>query len=207
MAATFVELTMRGTVTRSSGGDEIVSNVFHYVCLPGASTLSPANVAAAFNAKMGGSVPAVLSDTYISIETLYRNLMSPLNPVIITAVIADGVVTGDRLPLMSSAVIRLKCADRGKRFRGSKHLAPLAESQTLLDELTAGVLVTMGTVGTAFSTTFTDSDGNVWNPIVLSRTYSNLTALTPTFVFSLVNGFIVNKTVGTMRRRKEKTSI
>jgi len=206
MPATIVEITMRGSVPKSNGSEEIVSNVFHYSCEAGAGTLVPANVIAIFDTTVCAFIGPLLSVEYTALATTFRNLMSPLNPVVEGALGTDGAVTGDRLPLNTAATVRLRCADRGKRFRGSKHFAPISEDDTLLDELKAATLATWTTQCAQFIASLTDANGNLWVPIVLSRTYSNLTALTPSFVYSRITSATINKIIGTMRRRRERVA-
>jgi len=121
-----------------------------------------------------------------------------------------GTRTGDRLPLFNAACIQCRSDARGRSYRGSKHFAPVSESDTTDDTLTGAGLTNWQTLAAALDPSalfLTGLNGSVWQFVILSPTLSNLTANPSIFTFSTVianGGTILNAKVGTMKRRKSR---
>lgn len=119
-----------------------------------------------------------------------------------------GAVTGDRLDTFTAAYLLFRTGLRGRNFRGSKHLAPMSESDvTTPDEdiWNSGALTRLAAINTALLAGMTDSTGNNWVFTILARKLST-TRTNPTNVITNdVTSALVNKRTGSMIRRKVKS--
>ena len=66
----------------------------------------------------------------------------------------------------------------------------------------AGALGRLGTIAAAILAGFTDANGNIWKPIVVSQKKSQLRNNPTTVTFADINQVLVNKRVGSMRHRR-----
>jgi hypothetical protein len=130
-----------------------------------------------------------------------------LDPYLIVTRTSVGAQGGDWLPSFNAATLQLRTGLRGKSYRGSKHFGTIAESDTTNDELTSGALTRWATMITAYLAGITDSDGNTWLPIVWSRLLSNMSSVPTVIVANQVTSCRINKTLGYMRHRKQKTVV
>jgi hypothetical protein len=99
----------------------------------------------------------------------------------------------------------LRGTQRGKNFRGGKRLCPVATAFALKDELSAAGITAAALVNGYIAATLTTANGSTMIPFVLSRNLSQLRVNPTTIVGSDLISVLTNKTLGTMRRRKEKT--
>lgn len=120
-----------------------------------------------------------------------------------------GSIAGDSEATDVAAYLLLRTALRGRSYRGSKHLAPMSESDTTTgtDDLwNAGCLARLATIAAALVAGFTDSTGNVWVPSILSRRPPAQYSVNPTTVVANdVVSCAVNKRIGSMNHRKVKS--
>jgi len=120
-----------------------------------------------------------------------------------------GSIAGDSMPTDQAAYLLFRTALRGRSYRGSKHLAPMSETDTTVasdDLFNAACLARLATIAAAFVAGFTDSTGNVWVPCILSRRPPAQYSINPTTVVSNdVTSVLVKKTVGSMLHRKVKS--
>ena len=123
-----------------------------------------------------------------------------------------GAIAGDSLPLDQYHYQLWRSASRGKSYRGNKKFGPVSESNTThgADDLfNAAFLVLSGLVATAVLANLTDSDGNVWAPIILSkntRLGAQYRSDKPISIFGTqVASILLAKRVGTMKKRKVQT--
>jgi hypothetical protein len=120
-----------------------------------------------------------------------------------------GAVAGDGMPSFCTAYLLLRTGLRGKSYRGSKHFAPLSESDTTIageDILNAAALTRFGAVKTDLLAGFTDASGNVWRLQIFSKTLSQILTNPTTVVVNTVNAILINKRIGRMKRREVKSS-
>jgi hypothetical protein len=120
-----------------------------------------------------------------------------------------GSITGDSMPTDQAAYLLLRTALRGRSYRGSKHFAPMSESDTTVasdDLFNAACLTRLATIATAFLTGFTPAAGEPWIPVILSRRPPAQYSVNPTTVVTNdVVSILVKKTVGSMLHRKVKS--
>jgi hypothetical protein len=115
-----------------------------------------------------------------------------------------GAVAGDSLPTANAVFILFRTGLRGKNFRGGKHFGPLSESDTTTgtdDVLNAGSLALWATVTAALFANLNDSNGNVWVPVVFSRSLSQTRVNPTTIVRNFVASVNINKRVGRLKKR------
>lgn len=206
----FIEFLYRGHSVESDGSTQQIINQLHFV-----KTFSlgvPTNLISVYNLVTGvldAPLSAALSVTYVADNVTLRAMDSPLNLAVPMLNQVVGAVTGDRLPSFNSVVTRKYTNARGRSFRGSNHWAPIAESQTLLDNLTAGGQTLWDAVATALATFvgLVDGDGNAWSLFVLSRLKSDLLANPSLFTGATILNSTANALLGTMKRRKSGVGV
>jgi hypothetical protein len=113
-----------------------------------------------------------------------------------------GAITGDRLQTFAAAYLLLRTGLRGRSYRGSKHFGPMSESDIGDDVWNAGALTRLDTIATAMTTTLTDSTGNQWKLVILSRNLSQLETNPTVVTTNDVTQILRRETIGTMRGRK-----
>lgn len=201
----FVEIAVIGHVVNNDGiTNKNIVNVYHYRRSAGGVVPSNANVEAAFAALIKPNYAACLSVALVGDDVRTRFLDDPSFPVAPSGDTFPGGLSGDNAPTCESAYVKVRSNIRGKNYRGSKHFSPIAESSTLNQELTITAIGLFSALAVALFTNFTDADGNVWRPIILSRTLSNLTTSPASITYGDVIFAQASKTIGTMRHRKEK---
>lgn len=200
------EIAAFGTAAAEGGGVKTFVNVYHFQRTSPSGTLVKANVEAGFNSSITPPTLAALSVDYTQTYNTCRMLDDALDLAITVPRTGVGARTGDRLPDFASACLRLYTATRGRFARGSKHVGPVAESDTLGDTLVSGALTRFRAIGTYIVSGFTDSDGNVWQSVVVSRLPPAQYKINPCTIRSYqVTSTLLNLTVGTMKRRKVKS--
>ena len=208
MASTSIlaEISAFATAVAEGGGVKTFVNVYQFQRTSPAGTLDKSHVESAFNTAINPSVLAALSIDYTQVYDTVRMLDDALD--IPTVVVRSGVGarTGQRLPDFNAATLRLNSATRGRFARGSKHYGPVAESDSLGDALEAAAVTRFKAIGTAILAGFTDSDGNVWLPVVVSRKAPAQYKTNPCVIRSYqITSTVLNSTLGTMRRRKVRS--
>jgi hypothetical protein len=180
--------------------------VFHYHRSLGSTNPSLATIGADFAANVCSVIMPLLNVRCTGAIADMRPLDDALvMPVEVTPSLDAGAVTGDPLSAALAAVVQLFTPARGRSFRGRKHFGGLSESDTDGgDELKASVITSWAAVESACAVTISDGGGNNFNPCVLSPTLSQIFASTPIFTGCDVNSAVLNKILGTMRRRKER---
>jgi hypothetical protein len=198
-----IEIIVKGTSPPSSGGTRNIWNVFHYR-LSGGTLDGMAQLLGDFETKVFSFVSAQLSADYTGVSLQGRLVDDATSQFVVSGTPANGAIALPRLPNEVSVVLPLQCVNRGRSFRGSKHFAPVPSSSVLKDELTAGAVTAWGVVATKVGSPFTSITGT-YQPIVLSRILSQLKTNPTSLIGSDVSSALLNKTIGTMRKRKEKT--
>jgi len=130
-------------------------------------------------------------------------LDDPLDPYDTATLTTPGGVSGDSVPSLNNAYLKLSSGLRGGSNRGAKHLGPIAESSTLLDELNSGELTLLGTFVTAFLTGFTAADGFSYLPFIVSQTKSKFNPTTANVVGVTCTGVTINSILGRVTRRAQ----
>lgn len=157
----------------------------------------------AFKSAILVPLKACLSVSYVTDFADVRWLDDPLDPYTTSALAASGTVSGDSVPSLNNAYLKLTSGLRGQSNRGAKHLGPIAEASTLLDELNSGELTLLATFVTAYLAGITASDGFSYLPFIVSQTNSRFDP-THADVFGVnVTGVTINSVLGKMNRRAQ----
>jgi len=205
---TVAEIVVRQEMTFGAATVKTMLNVFHFRRTNTPAAANKGNVAGAFSAQVVTPwlllVNAALKVATISVRWL-DDVEDQYNDTTVNNV---GNVAGDPLSMHSAAMLHFKTGLRGRSRQGSKHFGGMSESDctTYGDTWNAGALTRIGDVADAIEAGFTEAGGNVWVPCIVSRIHSQL-ATNPTFIEKAdVTQIRVNKTVGTMKHRKARSS-
>jgi hypothetical protein len=201
----FTEIITRGLVSSAGSTTKYSEQVYQFRRTSTTNPFNKANVDTAFQAAIVVPLYAALNARVTQQFNTVRVLNDAYDaPTPFNHAVA-GSRTGDSIALTVSAYIQLSSGLRGRSFRGSKKIFPMSESDTTSgtdDIFNAGCLTRLGTYANAILAGFTDSDGNVWVPVVVSRKLSQLTINNVLICWNDITGVKVRSTSGVMRRRK-----
>jgi len=199
------EIVHKGSV--ASGGGEVknFANVYHFRRTAQPAAWNSTSIANEFIAAILPAVVAALNADFVTSTISVRCVNDATDAFVDVADTSPGAIAGDRLPDFSAVALILKSALRGASYQGRKHFAPFSESDIGDDVLNAGAVTRVQAIATAILTGFTDADGNSFVPCVLSRSLSTTDTNPTSIVTADVVNILVNKSLGTMRRRKIAT--
>lgn len=200
------ECTVRGDILPGTLDPRPCVSVWHIARTTTVNPVDPNNVAAAFKTWYNANVIIRQAQQYTQSEVSARLLDDPMSLEGIDAGAVTGVIDDDLYAADTAVYFQLVTALRGRNFLGSKHIGAPTEG-----DITGGLLSGAGL--TAFTTMrdaiaalgtagITDSDGNNWRLVVLSKTLSTLDTIPPTLKYTGVVSVILNKRIGTMGRRR-----
>jgi hypothetical protein len=201
------ELVLKMTLTTTSGGAKPCWNVFHYVASGAGALPTPNQILEQFRTVVWPNWAALLSVDLVGVSLSGRYLDDATVQFFVDLTApASGAVALPRLPSESAVVTPYQCTQRGKNYRGSKHFAGVPTASVVKDELAPGVVAAFTAAANALAAPITGAGLQSMIPIVLSRSKSQL-KVNPTHIDgSTVSGVLLNKTIGGMRKRKEKTA-
>lgn len=201
-----VELQQRGIITGGGAGEVRTNFVWHFRRLSTAVDPSKSAINTRFNATIGAAVVAALNEDWDASVNSIRYIDDALDAPTDFSVTASGAITGDRLASFATAYFLMRTALRGRNYRGSKHIGPFSESDvthaTGCDIFNAGCVTRLEAIAAAVLTGFTDSTGNVWVPVIVSRNLSQLSENPTVVVQADVVQCLPNHRVGSEVRRK-----
>jgi hypothetical protein len=202
MDAKWVQIAMKGSAIARGSNVVSITNVYTFERTTTANPRVKANVESAFQTAIGDTVLTALNEDYVQSSNDVRWLDDATDIPAAFPETGVGAQAGERYETFTAAYVLMRTAFRGTR--GSKHYGPVAEADVNGDQLTSGALTRFAAVAAAILAGFTDSDGNVWFPVVIQAASavldSNPTLFNPAGVVSCQ----ARKTMGTMRRRKVK---
>lgn len=204
----FIEVVMKGSASAEGSNPVNIINVFHFFRGNPSIAISKAHIESAFNGTYATSVLSVLNSSYTQGFTSIRYPQDVTDAAVEFVESGVGVITGDRFPTSLSAYILQRSTLRGRSFRGSKHFGPMSESDSTTgtgDVFNAAALIRLNNLASVMILPFLDSDGNSWNPMVVSKKLSNFLVVPAIISAAFVVSALVNKRIGTMRRRKVKS--
>jgi len=196
------EIQAVGTLAET-GGIKNILNVFHYRLSAGAQD-AYGQLLGDFETKVFSFVLAQLSADYTLTSLKIRKVDDATEQFTTSVTGGPGGIALPRLPGDLAIVTPYQCATRGKSFRGRKHFRGVPTASVLKDELTASAETAWLAVAVKLQNPFTSTTGT-YQPVVLARVLSQLKTNPTTVVGSDVTAVLVNKTIGTFRRSKEKT--
>lgn len=200
-----VEVTHKGVIAAGGGSTRNTANVYHFYRNTVGAAQNNITVANAFIANMVGPITDALNVDFATTEVTCRCVNDATDFPQSVANATAGQVAGDRLPDFACVSLLLRSGLRGANYRGSKHLGPFSESDIGDDILNAGALVNVTAIKTALLLGMVDAGANTWLLCVLSRTLSQLSVNPTTVITSLVSDILINKNLGTLKRRKIPT--
>lgn len=209
MAATsrYMQAVVRGhALSTGESKTRPVFNVYNFVRANTVNPPSKVAFLAAFGAQVTANLATVLSVSYVHDFTDVRLLDDPYDPFVTAAGTDNGTVAGDSLPSLNNVTLRLKTGIRGRKFRGSKHFGPIAESDTTLDHLTVAALANWNTFAGQLLAGFTDANLDLWTPVVVSYRLSTFNPTTANVVATPITLISVNTILGQMKRRKQPSA-
>lgn len=200
-----LEIVLAGNISQTGVNTKNVDFVFHFRRIATTIPLSKGALESVFQTNFAVPFLAQLNAAYTQVSNKVRCVNDATDaPLTVARAIAGGVM-GDQQQNFDTLVVQLKTGFRGKSGRGSKHFAPLSAADTLGNTLVAGTVTAWNLLVPKFYTNFTDSLGNAWAPCILSRKLSQLKTNPTTVVTNDITSALLNKTTGTMRRRKVAT--
>ena len=202
---THCEVKLFGLISSAGSSSKNTVNTFHFRRTTVVNPLSKAHIDTAFQAAIAAKVLLALTLRWAQTFNTVRFLNDATDAPGAFAHANPGAIAGDSMPASNYVYTLLQSGLRGKSYRGNYKLGPPGESATTVgtdDILNAGAITYFGNVASAVLGGFTDADGNIWVPSIVSKKLSQL-AINPTFVFySDVTTIKVNKRVSEMKRRK-----
>lgn len=201
-----IEVIQYGHMISLSGETVQILNRFDYGLITAIAPPNKTNFGNAWSAAIAAPFRAAISIAYVSDKATVRFVNDATDPPLDIAGLGNGLVTGDAIPSNAAAYYKINTAKKGKQYRGSKHLSPLADAHVEDDELNATGLAVFATLKTALTASITDSDTNVWRLMVLSSKPPGQYLVNPV----VINGEVMTslntrKTIGTMRHRRPKS--
>lgn len=202
----FIQSVIFGTTAESNNTLKPDINVFHWKAQSPAGGGTMNTFLNNFRASVETALLNVKTADYNLVQYIGKYMDDPTSAQSILAAGVPGIITSDRGASFNAGVIRKKSGFTGRNWRGSSHYGALPESFTTKDSLNGTGLSAYTALATVWAGMLTGiSDGvDTFFPIILSPSLSNLILNPSVFTGSFVSEFIVNETVGTMKRRKEK---
>jgi hypothetical protein len=204
----FFRFTMKGHCVEANGTSKLLINYIDFYRVSGPGTDTEAQIGAAVFSTFATTAQVAFSDKYIFDAYNSKFFDDPLNLGVDLSPAFTGAIGGDRQPSFNSVVTRKKSGLAGRSQNGSNHWAPVAESDTTLDELNAGAINRWD----AFASQLQNLVGGLtpvadtWQPVVLSPTKSAAGWIaSPRRLYgAYITTFTANHVIGTMLRRKER---
>lgn len=204
----YVEIVMHGLID-AGGSDAIPTvNTFHFrrTALTGTITKTPIDTA--FQAAIADKIVLAMSVRWNQQRNEVRFINDALDPFVKFTHANAGARAGIAMPSHSAVMILLNSGFRGRSYQGKKFFGPIDEDDTTVgddDVLNAAAITRFNTVMTDWLAGFTDSNGQIWVPAILSRTLSSLST-NPTVVGATdVVSMAINKRVTSLKGRKVKS--
>lgn len=200
-----IEIQANGLVSAAGSNAKKSVSVFNFRRTATANPVSKANIESAFQTAIMIPITNALNVRYAQTFNTVRFIDDALDaPSQVTRAVA-GAIAGDSLSTICMAFLLFRTGLRGKSYRGAKKLFPFSESDTTgatADLWNAGALGRLAAINTAILAGFTDANGNVWVPEIVSRKLSTLTSNPTTIVANDITSALVNKRIGRMTKRE-----
>lgn len=205
IALSYVEILIKGIITGGGSNSINTVNTFHFRRTTTVNPLDKNHINTAFQASVGADLIACLNNRWSQQTNEIRFINDAEDAYQPFTAVNAGAIAGDGMSSVASVFLYMRSGYRGRSLNGSKKLGPLSESDTTAaasDVLNAAAITRWGTLASTIQVGFTDSDGNVWVPCIVSRLGSQLSK-NPTFVsaFDCIQ-VLLNKRIGRNRRRE-----
>jgi len=206
----YVEIISSGTSSSVGGSTKNIDNIYRFRRTTNGNPYNPVHVEAAFQTAIMIPVTNLLSAGYTQSGNSVRSIDDANEVPTMVPRALPGQIALPREPDYVCIRIRMRTALKGKSGRGAKSYSPIAVAHLLGDTITGPCAVLCTAVIAALTAGFTDADGNLWIPVIVSKVQNKLPVgrydANPTAIIANdVTGFVLNKSVGTMYRRKIRT--
>lgn len=201
-----IEIVVRGHFVETDGTVKQLRNVFCYNRQNIVNPNTKASINTAFIATVVGPMMAALNQEYFMDGVSIRSLDDATDPYQDFVNVTNGAILSDAAPTDTAVYLLIRTAKRGRSYKGSKHFGPLSEVDTTQNVLTGAGLARWRTVRDAVGLSFTADTSNIWQATIVSRKLSQLAVNPTNVVWTAALVPILNLTVGTMRKRREKTT-
>lgn len=200
-----VQIIVAGTVAETGGSTKNVFNVFNYMQNPVVPNPPTAvTVGNQFLASVWAQIAPLLSVAWVGSFMQARYLDITTNAFLAGNVPASGAKILPRLSSNVAVVTPFRTGLRSKNYRGNKHFGPIDSASATNDELTAAAVAAWQAILPTLSGIITVT-GQTFSPAIVSRSLSQLAKDPVNIQATPITSALLNKTLGTMRRRKEKT--
>lgn len=189
-------------------GVKNIVGVYNYMRVVDVAPPVKSDIEATWQTNIGTPLLLCLHSSFTQTYNTVRFFDDALDPPQAFTETGVGAVSGDRAPDYVAACVQLGTGLRGRSYRGSKHFGPIAESDTTGDVIATGSITKFQNLAMAVVAGFTDGAGNLWFPVIKSNKPPAQYEHNPTTVVAnIVSSYKLNKTLGTMRRRKQRTIV
>jgi hypothetical protein len=194
----------------AAGSNTIITNLItHWRRTATVLTVPKTPIDTIYQSSIYVPVAAALNARSVQARNEIRYLDDANDPYTSFSHAVVGSIAGDAMATQDAAFLLLRTALRGRSYRGSKHLGPMSESDSTAGTenlFNAACLARLATIAAAILAGFTDSTGNVWLPVIVSRRPPSQLSVNPTTVVKNdVTAALVKKTIGSMLHRKAKS--
>lgn len=204
---TVAQVLIKGEMLSTGGGSKNIYAIFNYRRTAVAIAPNKTNLVTAFTAGPYAAILAAANQDWANFSAYTRWLNDAEDAAQLNVLAGVGAIATDRAPNFAAVYFLFKTALRGRRFAGSKHLAGVNEVDTTGDILVGAGLTRWQAVQTALATPLVSAEGNTWNPAVVSYSRSQLKTNPTTVVVNDVTQVVLDRSIGTMKRRKVKTLV
>lgn len=198
------EIVVKALCAHSSGAVSPVINVYHYRGDDANVDESKASLNTVFQSDIQALViAAIASAVYTDVLVSIRWVDDPTDAYEDFAG-SSAVGTDDTLPLRDAVLIDLQSGLRGRKYRGRKYYSPVVEDKTTMDELTDTTEYV--TLAAALDNPLTDGDSNIWYPIVLNTTDSDLTVSPAVMSYFYISEATLRLNIRSLKRRRQRVA-
>lgn len=201
------EVYIQGVIAAEGASELGWISTFHYRRPNGALALSKSALATTFMANFGLVLQALLNNTWSATYVYVRMLEDITDPnegFLIGGGGWTGGVAGDRMAPDNTAFFNVKSSLRGPQYRGRKFWSPMSESDTTAgtaDLWNAGALARLTAVANVMKGNLTDANGNVWAPVIYSRSLSSTKPVPALIVATPIANIYVRQSIGRFKKR------
>jgi len=203
------EVMMNGTVAAGGSNNRFTNWPFYFRRTTVSNPPSKTQLEAIFQANIVAPILLALQADFTQTSNAIRWVDDATDPQLFITEAGVGAVAADRMPTDQAVFLYSTTALRGRRYKGGKHLFPIAETHTTSgasDVLNAAGLALYNAIAAALNTPLVDAGGNTWVYQVMSRQPPAQLQVNPTTV--VTNDVIsvrVRKTIGSMVNRKVRS--
>lgn len=198
------EIVVQGTIAAAGAGVQNTFNIFHYRRNAVVNPIDKGALATEFEGGPLAALVAVLNLTWSVKGITIRMMEDPSDAAEFFADAAPGAIAGDRLSPVITSFLLTRTGLRGKRYQGNKKFGPMSESDTTSgseDNWNAACLARLATLATAIGANLIDGTPNIWTPCVVSRLYSDFTAVPCVISSADITSVAVRKSPGRLKGR------